>query len=319
VAEVVEWIVDDTIGRLSINLTPELDPITEPSVLRRSDGTSVYRHTGRDHYTSRGVLEAEQRIVEAAGRPPGIAWSADDVELSVLAAILAGVSLNRRQQDMVTARRPAARACNSPSRRPGRARQRRCGCWRTCGPRVATMRSGSRRPRQPLRRSPRRPECRARHSPRSSTTFHHDADSSLVTIIGPGTLVVIDEAGMADTLTLAAVIEYAVARGSTVRLIGDDRQLAAIGAGGVLRDIAATPGAVRLHELVRFADPAEAEASLALREGDQSALGFYLDNDRVHVGNADRSVDEVFDASQRERAGGRDCLMLGRRVSSSGS
>ena len=103
VAEVVEWIVDDAIGRLSINLTPELDPITEPSVLRRSDGTSVYRHTGRDHYTSRRVLEAEQRIVEAAGRPPGLAWSADDVELSVLAAILDGVPLNRGQQDMVTA------------------------------------------------------------------------------------------------------------------------------------------------------------------------------------------------------------------------
>ncbi len=61
---------------------------------------------------------------------------------------------------------------------------------------------------------------------------------------------------------------------------------------------------------MRFADPGEAEASLALREGDQSALGFYLDNDRVHVGDADSSVDEVFEAWQRERAGGRDCLML---------
>ena len=55
-----EWIVDDAIGRLSINLTPDVDPIPEPAGLRRSDGTSVYRHTGRDHYTSRRVLEAEQ-------------------------------------------------------------------------------------------------------------------------------------------------------------------------------------------------------------------------------------------------------------------
>ncbi|MEK8228703.1 AAA family ATPase [Oerskovia sp. M15] len=50
---------------------------------------------------------------------------------------------------------------------------------------------------------------------------------------------------MADTLTLAAVVEHAVARGASVRLVGDDRQLAAIGAGGVLRDIASTHGACR--------------------------------------------------------------------------
>jgi ATP-dependent exoDNAse (exonuclease V) alpha subunit len=35
-------------------------------------------------------------------------------------------------------------------------------------------------------------------------------------------------------------------RGASVRLIGDDQQLGAIGAGGVLRDIAATHGALRL-------------------------------------------------------------------------
>lgn len=117
--------------------------------------------------------------------------------------------------------------------------------------------------------------------------LRHDATWSLVTSIGPGTLVVIDEAGMADTLTLVAVIEYAVGRGATVRLVGDDRQLAAVGAGGVLRDIAATHGTVRLDELVRFADCAEGEASLAMRDGDRSALGYYLDNDRVHVGDVD--------------------------------
>jgi len=122
--------------------------------------------------------------------------------------------------------------------------------------------------------------------------------------------VVIDEAGMADTLTLDRVITYAVDRGASVRLIGDDHQLAAIGAGGVLRDIATTHGALRLDELVRFTDPTEADASLDLRDGDSAALGFYLDHDRVHVGDAVACADAVFDAWARERAGGRDCLML---------
>src|SRR5665811_1035306 len=61
--------------------------------------------------------------------------------------------------------------------------------------------------------------------------------------IGPSTLVVIDEAGMADTLSLDAAVEFVAGRGGSVRLIGDGQQLAPIGAGGALRDIQATHGA----------------------------------------------------------------------------
>jgi AAA domain len=45
--------------------------------------------------------------------------------------------------------------------------------------------------------------------------------------------VIIDEAGMADTLSLDAAVEFIVRHGGSARLIGDDQQLAAIGAGGV--------------------------------------------------------------------------------------
>ena len=58
--------------------------------------------------------------------------------------------------------------------------------------------------------------------------------------VGPSTLVIIDEAGMADTLTLDTTVQFAINRGASVRLVGDDQQLAAIGSGGVLRDINAT-------------------------------------------------------------------------------
>jgi hypothetical protein len=54
--------------------------------------------------------------------------------------------------------------------------------------------------------------------------------------VGPATLMIIDEAGMADTLSLDTAVRFALDRGASVRLIGDDQQLAAIGAGGVLRD-----------------------------------------------------------------------------------
>jgi hypothetical protein len=65
----------------------------------------------------------------------------------------------------------------------------------------------------------------------------------------------------------------------------NDQQLAAIGAGGVLRDITQTHGALRLTELHRFIDPSEAAASLALRSGNPTRLEFHFDNGRVHVGD----------------------------------
>jgi ATP-dependent exoDNAse (exonuclease V) alpha subunit len=103
--------------------------------------------------------------------------------------------------------------------------------------------------------------------------------------IGPSTMVIIDEAGIANTLTLDTTVQFAIDRGASVRLVGDDQQLAAIGAGGVLRDIKQTHGALHLAELHRFTNPGEAAASLALRDGDPAALDFYLRHGQVHVGD----------------------------------
>ena len=128
--------------------------------------------------------------------------------------------------------------------------------------------------------------------------------------VGPSTLVIIDEAGMADTLSLDAAVQFAIGRGASVRLVGDDQQLAAIGAGGVLRDITHTHGALHLTELHRFTNPAEAAASLALREGKPTALTFYLDHDRIHVGDIAKTSEDAFTAWVLDRAAGLDAIML---------
>lgn len=130
------------------------------------------------------------------------------------------------------------------------------------------------------------------------------------TRVNAKTVVIIDEAGMADTLRLDAVISWAIDRGASVRLVGDDQQLGAVSAGGILRDIATTYGAVRLDEVVRFSDPAEAYASLALRNGDPAALGYYLDHDRVHVGDPTTTPQQVFDAWLTDKRVGLDTIML---------
>ena len=115
---------------------------------------------------------------------------------------------------------------------------------------------------------------------------------------------------MAATGDLATVTRFALERGASIRLVGDDRQLAAIAAGGVLRDIQASAGAVTLTELVRFRDQAEAAAGLALRTGDTTGLGFYIDSDRVHVGDLTTVTDQAYTAWTADRAAGLDSIML---------
>jgi len=66
-------------------------------------------------------------------------------------------------------------------------------------------------------------------------SIHHADLPIWAARIGRSTLVIIDEAGMADTLSLDAAVQFIVGRGGSVRLVGDDQQLAAIGVGGVLR------------------------------------------------------------------------------------
>jgi len=141
-------------------------------------------------------------------------------------------------------------------------------------------------------------------------SIHHADLPDWAERIGRSTLVIIDEAGMADTLSLDTAVQFIIGRGGSVRLIGDDQQLATIGAGGVLRDIQASHGAVHLTELHRFADPAEAAATLALRDGGTEALGFYLDRRRVHVGDPTTTIVAVLNAWQVDRNRGLDAIML---------
>ena len=97
---------------------------------------------------------------------------------------------------------------------------------------------------------------------------------------------------MASTTDLDAVIGHALARGASVRLIGDDEQLASISAGGVIKDIAERHHTPTLSTVVRFNDPSESAASLAIRAGDPTGIAFYIDNGRVHVG-ADQTAQDM--------------------------
>ncbi|UUZ58574.1 AAA family ATPase [Nocardioides sp. B-3] len=301
----MEHLVDAATARL-INLTPDLDPITEPTKLRRSDGVSVYRHTGADHFTSPAMLVAEQRIVDSAGTVGPRAPDPVDVELALMAATPEQPSLNEGQRALVLAlvadSRQVALALAPAGAGKTTAMSVLAATSHDLGYEVVGL-APSAAAAAVLSEATGIPA-------ETLAMLDHTLGAGLDPGIGPHTIVVIDEAGMADTPTLDRVISACTGMGARVRLIGDDQQLAAVGAGGVLRDIASTHGAVRLSEVVRFDDAVEASASLALRDGDKSAIGFYLDHHRIHSGDELTSLTEVPVARQDETEAGRECLML---------
>ena len=109
--------------------------------------------------------------------------------------------------------------------------------------------------------------------------------------IGPGTLLVIDEASMITGPDLADLISYAEARGAKVILAGDLSQLQAVEAGGGMALLASALGYARLAEPVRFRAAWEQAASLQLRVGDTTVLADYDQHGRITGGEPEQMMD----------------------------
>jgi conjugative relaxase-like TrwC/TraI family protein len=307
----VDLLVDDVLDRRCVALVAG-DHIVEPDALRRVDGSSVYTLAGSDLYTSTRILDAEARLVDAAGRHNGVTVEQTAVDLALLEMAANGVTLDAGQaalvRSMATSGARLQLAIAPAGTGKTTALQALTHAWLEGGGQVIGLAPSAAAAAQ-LRDNTGAPtDTLAKLI--SSLRYEDSEPPDWILNIGPSTLVLIDEAGMADTLSLDTAVDFIVGCGGSVRLIGDDQQLAAIGAGGVLRDIENTYSAVRLTELHRFHDPAEAAASLALRDGRPEALGFYLDRQRIHVGDLTALTENVFDAWQADRSSGLDSIML---------
>jgi conjugative relaxase-like TrwC/TraI family protein len=122
----------------------------------------------------------------------------------------------------------------------------------------------------------------------------------------PRTLLVIDEAGMADLRTLEAAVTTQLAAGGRVLLVGDHRQLPEIGAGGGFAYAADHAGCVAELTVNRRQHAAwEHDALRHLRDGSvPTAVDAYLTHERVLVtpdpaSMIDTAVDVWFTARDR--------------------
>ncbi len=285
----------------------------EPAALRRRDGQSVYATPAATQYTSQRILWAEQRLIDTAGRGGGWTVDANSVTFALLQSMANHEPLNTGQQllvqEMATSGRQLQLAIAPAGTGKTTAMRALATAWTSSGGNVLGL-APSATSAEELRSHLHDGTPRIVADNLAKLVWAIGHEEPLADTVGLGTLVIIDEAGMADTLTLDHVVSWCLDKGAIVRLIGDDQQLGAIGAGGVLRDIEAVHGALRLDQVMRFTDPAEAAASLALRAGDAGALGFYLDHDRIHVVDPDTATTSLLTAWQADRAKGLDALML---------
>lgn len=133
----------------------------------------------------------------------------------------------------------------------------------------------------------------------------------------PGQLLIVDEAGMAGTFTLARLAGQAADADAKLLLVGDPCQLSAVETGGAFGLLCTRhPNPPTLTQVRRFVDPDgtrrvwEEAAADRLRTGDPTALADYADHDRIRSGELDEMTDAAYTAWSTDVRAGRSSVLI---------
>src|SRR6266540_3711457 len=122
-------------------------------------------------------------------------------------------------------------------------------------------------------------DARANHASRAAR-HHHDQTEGVV--LDGRSVLVVDEAGMVGSRKLTRLLDHAQRAGAKVVLVGDDRQLGAIDAGGGFRGLRVRLGASVLSENRRQQQAWEREALELVRDGQvDQAVDAYREHQRM--------------------------------------
>jgi conjugative relaxase-like TrwC/TraI family protein len=310
----VEAVTKHALDADSVTVTPPA-PHGAFQPLTRRDGTSIYEHKGRQLLTSKSILAAEDTLLDAARTR-----TVQPVSRDVFDRIAAkeGRHLDDGQRELarqfatsstrlVVGSGPAGTGKTTALRVFAQAVEAQGGKVIGLAPSASAA---------AVMKDAMGIDARTVHSftfqKGSLADLQQQQDRITGLDLNPGDVIVVDEAGMAGTTNLARVTRIAELHGAHVRLIGDDRQLSAVEAGGALRLLENEVGSVKLDQVHRFSNKEEAEATKLLRDpattGDPFA--WYVKNERVTGGNVDRMTGEVFSGWQADTNAGLHSVML---------
>jgi conjugative relaxase-like TrwC/TraI family protein len=312
VETVTTLVLDQHSLRLDTAADASVEKVEEklPRALRKPDGESVFVRRGSAVYTSDTILAAEQRLVDDAHTTRGPVV-ADAVRNAAIAAWQHADPTRVRQLDpgqralvehFVSCGKALAVGIGPPGAGKSTAMAAVRAAWETTGGRVIGY----------------APSAAAASVLGDEVGVRADTLHSLLEArrrgvpvdVRAGDMLLVDEAGMAATHILDEVRALAAERGAVVRLVGDYRQLAAVEAGGALRLIHHDAGGVELSQLHRFRRRDEAEAVLRLRVGDEQAIDFYADNNRLHGGVGPAVLDRLYKDWKADTDAGRTAIMI---------
>ena len=151
-----------------------------------------------------------------------------------------------------------------------------------------------------------------RPSPRSHEGIRRREEALAHWTLRAGQLVVVDEASLASTFALDELTCAALDARAKVVLVGDWAQLSSVDAGGMFRTLVRERGSdvPTLADVRRFAAAWEREAGLGVRNGTSSALGAYATHGRIADGTRDEMLDALYDAWKVDTDRGLHSLML---------
>ncbi|WP_176475149.1 MobF family relaxase [Dietzia natronolimnaea] len=317
----VTTVVDHALERGSVALsTPET--LETPTALRRdSDGLSVLERHGELLHTSTAMLDAEQLVTGAAQTPVPVFTTGEQLRAVIAEQESAsGRVLNPGQRTLAehfclsgglvaagvgpagTGKTTSMKAVTAAWQASGRqviALAPSAVAAETLGEEIGaearTLASLTYRWRGKLEHmgyAPRSPE-------------------GLPLAIEPGAMLLLDEAAMASTKDVAALVEIARDRGAVVRMVGDPAQLDAVESGGLMRLVACQTNAPELTDVVRFGDDtAQAHASIGIRSGDAGALQFHADKGWIHGGAREEMIAAAVADHFADTDAGRDGIVL---------
>jgi conjugative relaxase-like TrwC/TraI family protein len=288
--------------------TPELIDIP-PELRRRIDDASVFVRHGATRYTTADLLDAEHRLLDLARTATGLTVPPEVVEQVTAAHARAGTPLDPAQVAAVRRFVCADRGLDVLEGPAGSGKSRAMravvDAWQATGREVIGLALSQ----QAARVLADEAGCRTENI---AKFLHHQraGDIDPRWQLRPGQLILVDEAAMADTRSVAELADAVRAAGGVMRAVGDDAQLASPEAGGWFSLIAADVAALRLNQLHRFHYPWEAQASLQLRVGDIDAVHTYADHGRIVFGTRESLEEAAYQAWRNDERDGQTSLLL---------
>lgn len=273
----------------------DLDPAGDASRRRTSDGRSIWTEPIAAQATSEHVLAQEERILTWA-----MSTQIDDPQP---AADVDGRGLDDAQHE-------AASAVAGHDQLVVVVGPAGAGKTRMLDSAVFDLRYRG------------RPVIGAAPTARGAEVLHREArlrSDTVATLIGhlerggpgssvdgfpAGTTLIVDEAGMLNTVDLHHLVDHVARRQWRLVLVGDPFQLAPVGRGGMFTELCESIRTVELDVLHRFTERWETRASLALRRGDTKSLDLYEAFDRIRPGRLDQHLDSIADLWLACDAGG---------------